>query len=575
MDKIPQGWIRSGLQSPRKSIRFKLLSFFLVVAIIPLLSFGFLSYRTSSDLLHVQFGKYGQNAVTQLQYQLDVQLRQMRLTAEYIHSYLLDPTKSIIAEEVPKSYTQIQEKNNLEDFLKALKTEAHAGVFIVTKSGYYYGENTLLSEALKKESWWTAISPEFRGQFWTGLYEPLHYTDLYRDSSDKVMGLVVPIRNQEGPLKDSRILIEMNAEGIYEQLKIFESDMSAFLTIRNLEGQTVYQSVSEREPMPDDVIWSQPLQENDWIIEARLPYETFYKSSTVIRSYTFIGVALSVLLALILGFLLASKFTSRIKRLKDSMNKAGAGKLQTRMDVDSDDELGVLGRSFNNMLGQIQTLVDEVTKTEKLKKEAELRAIHYQINPHLLFNTLNSIQWKARLQGNEEIREMLYHLTMVLEGNLDITQELVTVERELSMITHFLQIQRIRYGEAFHYEIDVDEAAMGCLIPRMSLQPLFENIFFHGFEDGEGTIRLLLQVKNELLRLTLTDNGRGMSEERRKTVLSPEGSRKTKRGLGVVNVDQKFKLHFGQQYGLHIESAVEEGTSITIVWPKKEASLNE
>lgn len=575
MDRTPQGWIRRGLQLPRKSIRFKLLTFFLVVAIIPLLSLGFLSYRTSSDLLHVQFGKYGENAVSQLQYQIDAQLRQMRLTAEYIHSYLLDPTKSVITEEVPKSYSQIQEKNNLEDFLKALKTEMHAGVFIVTKSGYFYGENTLMPDVLRQESWWTGISPEFRGQYWTGLYETHHYRSDYRDPSRKVMGLVVPIRNKEGPLKESSILIEMEAEDIYDQLKRFERDMDASLTIRNSAGKVIYDSLGDREAQTDDVIWSQPLAENDWTVEARLPYETFYQSSNVIRSYTVIGLALSVLLALILAVLLASKFTSRIKRVKDSMNKAGAGKLQTRIEVDSEDELGVLGRSFNNMVAQIQTLLDEVTRTEQQKKEAELRAIHYQINPHLLFNTLNSIQWKARLQGNEDIRKMLYHLTMVLEGNLDITQELVTVERELVMIDHFLHIQRIRYGDMFSYEVDADPGAAEALIPRMSLQPLFENIFFHGFEDGEGSIKLRLQAEQELLRLTLQDNGRGMTEERARALLNPGSKRTTRGGLGVANVDQKFKLHFGPQYGLSIESTPEQGTSIMIVWPRKESTSHE
>ncbi|MDQ6419775.1 sensor histidine kinase [Paenibacillus sp. LHD-117] len=568
-------WLRGAFQSPRKSIRFKLVSFFLIVAIIPLLSLGFLSYRTSSDLLHVQFGKFGQNAVGQLQSQLDAQLKQMALTASYIHSYLLDPAKSVITEEIPKSYSQIQEKNNLEDFLKALKTEAHAGIFIVTQSGYYYGENALQTRELERESWWNDIPPSHRGPYWAGLYEPRHYSKSHGNPANRLLGLVVPIRNQEGPLRDSRILVEMKADGIYRQLEAFERDMNANLTIRDAGGRAIYESGTDYAPRENDVIWTKRLQENNWTIEARVPYEQFYQSSTVIRFYTYIGIGLSALLALLLAFLLSSRFTFRIKRLKESMNKAGTGRLGTRIDVDSDDELGVLGRSFNNMLGQIQSLVDEVTLTEQLKKEAELRAIHYQINPHLLFNTLNSIQWKARLQGNEEIRQMLYHLTMVLEGSLDIRQELVTVERELAMIDHFLHIQRIRYGDVFRYESDVDGSALGCLIPRMSLQPLFENIFFHAFEDGEGAIALQLREEGGLLVLTLSDNGTGMAEERRRTVLDPGAKRIGRGGLGVGNVDQKFKLHFGPAYGLSIESAAGEGTTITIVWPKKGAESDE
>ncbi|MCU6708407.1 sensor histidine kinase [Paenibacillus sp. J5C_2022] len=573
MAKAMKALLQKAFQSPRKSIRFKLAGFFLVAAIIPLLSLGLLSYTSSSNLLHVQFSKFGQNALSQLQTYLDDQLRQMELTANYIHSYLLDPAKSVITEEIPVSYSQIQEKNNLEDFLKALNTEAHAGIFIVTRSGYYYGQNVLQTQELANESWWSDIPPTYRGQYWAGLYEPRHYSKSYGNPSRRVLGLVVPIRNQEGPLRDSRILIEMKADELYRQLKAFEQDMNASLTIRDGGGAIVYATdATEVSAMQrdDDVIWTERMEENDWTMEARVPYAQFYQSSTVIRLYTFISVGISVLLALLLAFLLSTWFTSRIKRLKESMNKASTGRLSTRIPVDSDDELGVLGRSFNHMLMHIEELVHEVTRTEQQKKEAELRAVHYQINPHLLFNTLNSIQWKARLQGNEEIRQMLYHLTMVLEGNLNIQQELVTVKRELEMIDHFLHIQRIRYGDVFRYTCEADASAMQYLIPRMSLQPLFENIFFHGFEDGEGTIVLQLREEQDKLVLTLADTGAGMSEERRRTLLSSGMPRKGRGGLGIGNVDQKFKLHFGPLYGLSIDSVHGEGTTVTIIWPKKE-----
>lgn len=170
------------------------------------------------------------------------------------------------------------------------------------------------------------------------------------------------------------------------------------------------------------------------------------------------------------------------------MQKVSFGKLDTRVPVEGRDELGSLDISFNRMVSGVQSLVQEVERSERLKKEAELKAFHYQINPHLLFNTLNSIQWKARLEGAEEIRRMLYHLTMVLEGNLDISQELVTLERELRMIGHFLKIQEIRYGAVFQYKLDCEEDLKRFVIPRMTLQPLFENIFSTALLTGSGSL---------------------------------------------------------------------------------------
>jgi len=556
------------LLAPRRSLRLKLVILFLIASLLPLITLGVLSFTKSSELLQDQLGKYGSNAVTQLQYQLDSELSQMELVAEYVHAYLLNPSRIAIHREIPRSYSDLHEQSDLEDFLKALKTVKQRGLFIITKSGYFYGENSIKTTILKEQAWWKAIPADYAGEYWPGFYTPRHYKEF--TEKEKVLGLVVPIRNQQGALQDSRILIEMNADKMYELFHLFEKNTQAMLTIKNGEGQLIYQSAQAYTPQENDVVWSKSLTLNDWTLEARLPYKSFFQSSNIIRSYTAVGLLFSGLLALLLGFLFSSRVTGRIKRLKESMFLAGKGRLQTRIPVQDRDELGVLAHSFNRMIGQIQDLVEEITVTEKLKKEAELRAFHYQINPHLLFNTLNSIQWKARLQGNEDIRKMLYHLAMLLEGNLDITQELVTLRKELEIIDHFLHIQRIRYEHEVNYEQHVDDALMKYVIPRMSLQPLLENIFFHAFEDGCGTIRISITEEGEDLVLRLEDNGKGMTEESKQKLLQGTYRSKRGRGLGVNNVDQKFKLHFGPLYGLDIQSVVGQGTVITIRWPKKE-----
>jgi two-component system sensor histidine kinase YesM len=492
----------------------------------------------------------------------------MESTGEYVHSYLLNPSRVVIRSEIPHTYTELHEQNDLEDFLKALKTVTQRGIFIITRSGYFYGENEINTDILKEQSWWKAIPSDYIGEYWAGFYTPKHYKEW--NAKEKVLGLVVPIRNQQGALKDSRILIEMKADKLYEMFHIFEQNTQAMLTITNRSGQLMYQSPTSFQPKENDIVWTKSVGTSDWKIEARLPYKAFYQSSNVIRSYTFVGLGLSGLLALLLSYLFSARVTGRIKRLKESMFLAGKGRLQTRIPIQDKDELGVLAHSFNRMVGQIQDLVDEITVTEQLKKEAELRAFHYQINPHLLFNTLNSIQWKAKLQGNEDIRKMLYHLAMLLEGNLDITQELVTLRKELEVIDHFLHIQRIRYEHEFDYILEIEEHLMDYLIPRMSLQPLLENIFFHAFEDGNGQIRITVKEEGEELVLTLEDNGKGMTEASLEKMRSGTYQSKRGRGLGVNNVDQKFKLHFGPLYGLSIQSKEGQGTVITIRWPKKE-----
>lgn len=570
-----QQWMANMPPNPRRSLRLKLVLFFLAASLLPLMIQGVLSYQQSSRLLQEQFGKYGQNSVNQLQYQLDTELNQMSMIAGYIYSYLLNPYKSVINAEIPKTYSQVQDKNNMEDFLKALKRLHDRGIFIITKSGYYYGDSILNVDVLFEQPWWKRIPTDHAGEYWAGFYSPLHYRDEKDTPDQKLLGLVVPIRNQTGPLQDSKILIEMKADKLIELFRMFEQDTKSIVTVQSASGHTIYHSPSNYTAQENDIVWKQNLKINDWTIEARLPYEYFNQPSSVIKSYTILGLGMSGFLALVLAYLFSTRVTGRIKRIKESMNSAGAGRLKTRIQVQDEDELGTLANSFNKMIGQIEELVKEIAAKEQLKKEAELRAFHYQINPHLLFNTLNSIQWKARLQGNDDIRKMIAHLTIVLEANLDVTRELVPISKEMELIDHFLQIQQVRYEGEFIYESEIAPSALAAVIPRMSLQPLFENIFFYAFEDGYGTIILRLVDTGSELRLTLSDNGKGMSEECRISLLQAPKDHNQRHGLGMYNVDQKFKLHFGSEYGLSIESQLGSGTTIAIRWPKKEDESND
>jgi len=555
-----------------QSIRTKLLVCFLIVTIIPLLSVGALSYYQSAKAIDSQFGKYGENAVAQLQQQTNAYLTRMSQTAATIYSYLLDPARSGLGDRSPGTYREILDKNNFENFLKALKTERNAGIYIIAKSGYYYGENNLDVTKLDRIPAWRAMPEDPTGDYWLGFYPQNHGIKDPEAGEERltVLGLAESINNPYGALRGSVILIEENAEDLLRMFELFESDTQAHLTIADSQGRVIYETASEYEARDSDIVWHKDIEANDWTIEARLPAKSFYRSSGLIRSNTVIAAVASTLLAFALAYLFSSRFTARIRRLKDSMQKVSFGMLQTRTKVEARDELGSLDVSFNNMVGGIESLIREVETNERQKKDAELRAFHYQINPHLLFNTLNSIQWKARLQGAEDIRQMLYHLTMVLEGNLDISQELVPLGRELRIIEHFLKIQEVRYGPVFRYELECDEELKKYPIPRMTLQPLFENIFFHGFEDGEGAIRLTVADEGTLLRLELSDNGAGIPPDKLQKLLLPGEKHKGRGGLGLRNADQKIKLHFGVQYGLTVKSAPGEGTTIFIKWPKKE-----
>ncbi len=549
------------------SIRTKMMLFFIVVALIPLLLFGYLSYQKSSTIVNKQFNDYENFAVSQLEKQLENTINQMFVVSNDIHQYLSDPTLIVIKEEIPRTYEGFIEKKNFERFLEAHKTFNTKGIYLITNSGYYYGGNHLNSQQLFQMPFWKEASKVKQGERWIGFYKANHYDS--SKSPEQMIGLVLPIQSQYGILKGSKLLIETNADELFSYIEYLERDVHAFVTIHNEKKKVIYQTKAKRKPLSSDVVRIKNIDAFGWQIEVRVPEKLFYQSSEVIFNYTMLGIFFLIILATLLAMAFSAPLAKRIRKLKESMELVSVGELQTQIPVKEHDEIGKLTISFNQMVQQIKELIDEIGETERLKRKAELRAFHYQINPHLLFNTLNSIQWKARLNNAKEVQQMIYHLTEVLHENLNFSDELISLKKELDTISHYLKVQEIRYGHMFEYHEKVSPECSDYLIPRLSLQPIFENIFFHAFEDGKGIIELTIEDKSDYLELTLSDNGKGMSEQTALNLLNDHSTNDKTRGIGVYNVDQRLKLHFGNQYGLIIESKPKDGTTIKMRWPKR------
>ncbi|MGG1676947.1 sensor histidine kinase [Neobacillus sp. NRS-1170] len=549
------------------SIRTKMVLFFLMVALIPLGLFGYLSYEKSSEIVNKQYNEYEKFSVSQLDKQIENTFEQMYVISKDINHYLSDPTLVILKEEIPRTYAGFIENKNFERYLEAHKTFNTKGIYLITNTGYYYGNDRVDIHKLFQKPFWKEANRLKEGDLWIGFYNSDHYYTGRKD--EKIMGLVFPIESQFGVLKGSKLLVETNAEELFSYINFLENKLHASITLKNGKHQVVYQTKKAPEKLKSDIVWNNHFEAYGWDVAVRIPQKYYYQSSNVIYQYTLLAILFSILLVCILAVFLSVPLSKRIKRLKFSMERVSEGDLNTQIAVTSKDELGVLAQSFNDMVNQIKGLIEQMSETERLKRQAELRAFHYQINPHLLFNTLNSIQWKARLAGTKEVQEMIYHLTEVLHENLNFSDELIPLKKELETIKHYLKVQEVRYGPTFEYSEKVDSECLDYLIPRMTLQPLFENIFFHAFEDGQGRIELMVSAKPDYLELTLTDNGKGMDEETATKLLAPAHPDEKGRRIGVYNVDQRVRLHFGLEYGLSIESVVGIKTIFKIKWPKR------
>lgn len=269
-------------------------------------------------------------------------------------------------------------------------------------------------------------------------------------------------------------------------------------------------------------------------------------------------------------WLVALRITGPIHTLIATMREVEEGDLEVEVDVRSNSELGSLGRSFNRMTARLRTLIDEVYTSQIVRKEAELKALQAQINPHFLYNTLDVIYWTAKVEHAPKTAEVVQALARLFKLGLNQGNEMTTVARELEHLENYLVIQRVRFEVPPEVSIDVDADLLGCLTPKLVLQPLVENAFVHALAglDRPGSIRiagrLVPRDATALMVFTVEDNGVGMEAQRVSQVLSGVTASET---YGLKNVNEVIRLTFGAEYGLAIESTPGSGTKVTVRMP--------
>ena len=296
--------------------------------------------------------------------------------------------------------------------------------------------------------------------------------------------------------------------------------------------------------------------------------------NTQIRTFIIICACLIAVLTIGLAMAVMQITTGMLRPIQVLAQAAGRiseGDLDARADVDSRDEIAVLADRFNDMAGNIQTLVVKVREDEQKMRKADLRLLQEQINPHFLYNTLDNIVWL--IEGNEpdEAVEMVVTLSEFFRLVLSKGKEFITIRQEEQHISSYLQIQGKRYHDILDYHIYIDPEIYEYQIPKLTMQPLVENALYHGikYKRSRGMIEITGTKEGENLYLTVADDGVGMDEDELKK-LEKEISRpckETESGFGLANVNERIRMYFGSEYGMKIWSEKGSGTRITIEIP--------
>lgn len=295
-------------------------------------------------------------------------------------------------------------------------------------------------------------------------------------------------------------------------------------------------------------------------------------------------ISSTVMLLAILGMIamiatnISRSITSPIDKLVKATEQIAAGDLTVRTEKMSDDEIGKLTSSFNDMTKDIENMMLQIKEDEHKMRNTEIRLLQEQINPHFLYNALDTIVWLIEVGEGEKAINMIMSLSSFFKLVLSHGKEYISIREEEQHVRSYLEIQQIRYADIMEYDIDIDPEIYDYKVLKLTLQPLVENALYHGikYKRAKGKISVKGYMENGLIKLKVEDDGVGMDSETldnlRVNISKP--CKDTDEGFGMANVNERIRMNFGEEYGMTIESTVGVGTTVVITIPTKEVINN-
>ena len=384
------------------------------------------------------------------------------------------------------------------------------------------------------------------------VYENSYLSDILADNSSKYSGASYVV-NTHG-----RIMVA-NKEGyVGENFPVKLSDLRASNTSRYDMFSSTQAFYFVGNEMP-----------NGWSLVQTVSVKEFNKEMNHLIVLA-AGIVLLVL-EISLGFVwyVTSRIAYPAKELMESMKTLAKDNEYPRVKIVSNDEIGMIGLEYNKMAENIETLIEKVYKMELTQKQAELEFLQMQINPHFLYNALDTISWMALAKGNMDVSEMTIALAELLRATIK-KESFITLREEMNTVKDYLLIQQERFGDKISSEYFVEEDAYSCMVPNFILQPVIENAIIHGLEPKieKGKVSINISIQDEFLTFLVEDNGVGMDETEILDLYKKCRENNTKQSIGLKNVYRRLLLCYGEASMLKIESKKEQGTRISFLIPR-------
>lgn len=346
-------------------------------------------------------------------------------------------------------------------------------------------------------------------------------------------------------------------------------------SLQQVDFKELQETINYEEALVQTVINEVPVYykaqyfpQMDWTMVTVIPKKYITSEVNQIRNQLLISIAILATIAYLFAYYISVSITIRVSRMVSRMKQVQEGDLDSIMPNGSKDEIGELIDNYNFMLRRIKALIQEQYLIGQELKSAELKALQSQINPHFLYNTLDLINWLSQKGKTEEVSFVTLSLANFYRFSLNKGEDISTIDHEIKHVQAYIDIQNSRFRNKIHLRTELDEKTLSCMIPKITLQPIVENAILHGIlekREKEGTITIRSKFERALLVLQIEDDGVGMTQER--ILQISDTDRKQRNHYAVFNINERFRLLYGEQYRLHFESEVGKGTKVTIRIP--------
>ncbi|MFY9284840.1 MAG: sensor histidine kinase [Miniphocaeibacter sp.] len=561
-----------------KSVRTKILLSSLVLFAILLFSF-FIIYNISLSHIKSMTIASTESAVDKSANDLSNLLMNMENVAEMVamDSEIQKALRLPLPETKQDMFKQRLEYNQKILYMKQFSNQID-GIFVLGENGSIFrGSNkSLREEEYRNFDWYKKVVNENKS-LWI---EPNNPSLLVKNLNKPTLSLVFPIQDRISPEVIGAVVVEVltsTLNDIFIESTIYKGS----IYIANADDNICYSNQENTEESislekikyeKEDFISKKQIDVNNWELIGFIKSNIVFSELYNIRNNILIIFVIVAIISCFYIWFSANKITKPIKKIIKNMKIVEKGNFNISLEVETEDEIGVLTNTFNHMVFTIKELIEKEKKQQILLETAELNALQSQINPHFLYNTLDSINWMARLNRLDIVSDMIEALTTVFRVSLSKGKVIIPVSDELSHVVEYMKIQKYRYGDKINFEIDVADDLLDYSIVKIIFQPLVENSLYHGLINinKKGSIRLAGKEYSEKLVFIVEDNGVGMTKERLDNInkFLKDGIDTTSSSYGIINVQRRLQMTFGEQYGLKYESEIDKGTRVYIEIPK-------